>query len=258
VLAAASRGYALCAPWGAFRQLRALGMRRQLKRLLASPAAILVFAIPCTVILTRDPRIVTGVYQIWTPALSKLAYYAIYFFAGALWHKYRTSLADLGRRHAALLAASILLFVPALVLIREHKLAELHGLARWVLGATIVLFAWTTSLGLIGLFLHRIAGRKPTLSYLGEASYWVYLTHFPVVGLAQVALFGAAIPVEAKFVVSFLAAMATTLLSYQVAVRGTAIGQFLNGHRHGRPRAAVAQRQFSIEAATPRDLRRAA
>jgi peptidoglycan/LPS O-acetylase OafA/YrhL len=234
-LAAMSKGISLISELGAIRQLRAAGAKRRLKWLLASPVSILLGALPCTVILTWDPRIVTGVYQIWLPALTKLAYYAIYFFAGALWHKYRASLADLGRRYAWLLAASVVFFAPSLMLIRQHKLVELQGIMRLAMGGAIVLFAWCTSLGLIGLFLHRAAQKKLLLSYLGEASYWVYLTHFPVVGLAQVSLYGTALPIELKFAITLLAAMAVTLLSYQAAVRYTAIGEFLNGHRHGRP-----------------------
>ena len=74
----------------------------RLDRVLTSAWKPLIPAIPCALILYFDTRIVLGFYQSFIPVLSKLAYYSIYFFVGALINGQRESLhlhARFGKTH---------------------------------------------------------------------------------------------------------------------------------------------------------------
>ena len=69
------------------------------------------------------------------------------------------------------------------------------------------------------------------MSWLADASYWMYLVHVPLVMAAQLLVRQWPLPAELKFVV-ILATVTTLLLaSYRWCVRYTPIGSLLNGPR---------------------------
>ena len=69
------------------------------------------------------------------------------------------------------------------------------------------------------------------MKYLADSSYWVYLVHFPIVGLIQANLFGLPISSALKFAIALGLTLALGLSSYQVMVRHTVIGRWLHGSR---------------------------
>ena len=87
------------------------------------------------------------------------------------------------------------------------------------------------------------------MRYLSASSYWIYLTHFPIVGLAQVGMYPLAWPPLAKFLISLGVTLGFGLLSYQGLARRTAVGRWLNGAKpapilagpHLKPSARVAR-----------------
>jgi glucan biosynthesis protein C len=72
---------------------------------------------------------------------------------------------------------------------------------------------------------------QPVIQYFADSSYWVYLTHLPIVGLIQVDLFAVPTHAELKFLIVLVGTMALTLTSYQVMVRHTFLGLWLHGRR---------------------------
>ena len=46
-------------------------------------------------------------------------------------------------------------------------------------------YAWAMSLGLIGLFCRLFPHPRSAVSWLADASYWMYLVHVPLVMVAQ-------------------------------------------------------------------------
>jgi peptidoglycan/LPS O-acetylase OafA/YrhL len=87
------------------------------------------------------------------------------------------------------------------------------------------------ALGLIGLFCRLFPHPLPAVTWLADASYWMYLVHVPLVMAAQWLVRLWPLPAEVKFVL--ILAMVTPLLlaSYRWCVRYTAIGSLLNGPR---------------------------
>jgi glucan biosynthesis protein C len=110
----------------------------------------------------------------------------------------------------------------------------LTGSAAWVSVASASLFGWLTLYGSLGVCAHLARHGGRAIKYLSDSSYWVYLAHFPVVGLVQAALFLVALPSPVKFLVALAIGLAWSLLTYEACVRRTWIGRWLRG---GGPRA---------------------
>ena len=64
-----------------------------------------------------------------------------------------------------------------------------------------------------------------------DASYWIYLSHLPIVFFAQHQLKDRPINVHVKFVAICLGVTLITLLTYELFVRYTRIGAMLHGRR---------------------------
>lgn len=191
----------------------------------------LILVVPCAVILYFDTRIVLGFYQTFVPVVSKLLYYAVYFFTGCLLCRHRGQLhvhARFGKRY--LLMAGVV-FAMTLPLIRQHVLEAVSGPRLVVLSGLLALFAWFATFGLFSIFLRHQIRQNPVTRYLADASFWVYLIHLPFVVLAQIAIARVAVPAEFKFLMSGAITLAITLASYQVFVRHTWLGEFLDGCR---------------------------
>ena len=211
----------------------------RVNHLMASVWKPIIPAIPTALILYYDPRIVLGFYQTFLPVLSKLFYYAIYFFVGTTLYRHRESLhqhARFGKLHLMVAGA---LFAAILPLIHEHSGVALVGLRLALLAGLLSLFAWFATFGLIAVFLRGDHRTTAATRYLAEASFWIYLIHLPFVGLAQIAIAQFPIPAIGKFLFSGTIALSMSLLTYHVFVREKWIGQFLDGRRKKPPISAV-------------------
>jgi peptidoglycan/LPS O-acetylase OafA/YrhL len=103
-----------------------------------------------------------------------------------------------------------------------------------------VLYAWTMSFGIMGLFRRLLKRENQTVRYLSDASYWLYLTHLPLILAAQMMVRDWPLPAIAKFVLICSTVTGVLLVAYHTMVRFTWIGTMLNGPRT-RP-APAAQR----------------
>jgi len=95
-------------------------------------------------------------------------------------------------------------------------------------------YAWTMSLGLIGLFHRCFAKPSPAVTWLADASYWMYLVHVPLVIVAQMLVRQWPLPAGLKFFVILALVTPLLLASYRWCVRFTPIGSLLNGPRDRR------------------------
>lgn len=202
---------------------------RSLDNVLRSVWKPLLPAIPCAIIVYFDTRIVLGFYQVFVPALSKLIYYAIYFFVGASLYGHRESLqlhARFGKRY---LFVAAILFATMLPMIHEHTNVAMTGVRLALLASLLAMFAWFATFGLIAIFLRINYGECPVTQYLAQASFWIYLIHLPFVALAQIAIAQLPIPAFAKFLLAGMTGLALALMTYHVFVRDRWIGNFLKG-----------------------------
>jgi peptidoglycan/LPS O-acetylase OafA/YrhL len=150
-----------------------------------------------------------------------LAFYACFYFFGVATFAAEGLDTRLGRHWKLLLPAALLLLVASLVTMDDRLLATVLQPA----------YAWTMSLGLIGLFCRFFSRPSAMVSWLADASYWMYIVHVPLVMLAQLVVRPWPLPAAAKFLLVIAMVTPVLLVSYRVGVRHTAIGRLLNGPR---------------------------
>ena len=110
-----------------------------------------------------------------------------------------------------------------------------------VLSGSIALVA--LSRGLAGLFIRYAGTGSPLWRYISDSSYWVYLVHLPLCGFVCAFVGGLPLPVWIQFPLGIVGVAWLSLLTYDVAIRTTFLGRFLNGRKYpaaGRKRSAVA------------------
>jgi len=154
------------------------------------------------------------------------AVFVTYFvFYGMGWMLYRTdSLKQFSHHCWAQLGIATLLFLIG-------NFAPWPN-AAWTLLVNQVITAVYTPLfvfGFIALFQTYFYSYSRRLSYLMEASYWVYIVHLPIVAFIPGLIGSFALPVLIKFLIVFSATTLICFVSYHYLVRGSFIGMFLNG-----------------------------
>lgn len=240
-------GYALVAllirPFKGIRLPRAITV-------FASPPACLLWLVPLTM-LAQWPMNAGGTQVGFGPDTSAgllpiprvLAYYAVYFGAGAMLYTARGATARLGRGWWLTLPLAIAVLVPAMSLCLKTPwppaLAQaLAGHATTVHVLAVAgqsLYAWLMIFGLIGLFECALSRERVGVTggvrYLSDASYWLYVTHLPLIIAAQILVRNLDLPAAVKLPLIVLITTGGLLASYQFVVRYTAIGRMLNGPR---------------------------
>ena len=211
-------------------------------RLIGSPWAPFLLAIPTTFVLwiSREKVGVDAILDRHNSFLIdpvKLLHHASFFLAGVVLYGLRQDLARIARPAPWLLALAIPAFIGRAWLLGRDQVEALDGARAVLLVATGALFSWLMVFGAIGA-AHRICRNpSPTLSYLADSSYWIYLIHMPILGLIEGDLH--LVPGHAawKAPVVLAVTLAIGFGTYHVLVRHTAIGAALHGRRE---RAGVA------------------
>lgn len=91
--------------------------------------------------------------------------------------------------------------------------------------------AWLVTLGALGAAFRVRARERPLVSLLVDSSYWVYLVHYPLVMVAQVALAPAPWPAIVKYGAVLVAVFACALGTYFLFVRGRWLASYLGARR---------------------------
>jgi hypothetical protein len=156
-----------------------------------------------------------------------------YFGFGWLLYGWRDLLPKLERRPFVPLLIGLALLPATTWALREttqHPYGE-AVLASRVGGAIFAAYSACMVLGVLGLFLKYAERPSRVARYASDASYWVYLAHYPLVIALGGVLAPLALPAGLKFVLVVGIAAPTLFLTYHLFVRYTLIGVFLNGRR---------------------------
>jgi surface polysaccharide O-acyltransferase-like enzyme len=92
--------------------------------------------------------------------------------------------------------------------------------------------SWCLCLAWLGWFVHLLEQEIPFLSYLSQSSYWVYLLHFPLTILIGTVLYQWDAAPVLKILLNVLFTTLVCVVSYELMVRRTFIGVFLNGKKY--------------------------
>jgi glucan biosynthesis protein C len=98
--------------------------------------------------------------------------------------------------------------------------------------AALYAFAvFASTFAVTALSLRFLSGYSAVRRYLADASYWVYIVHLPLVMAGEVLMLDAPLPWWGKLGGVVLGVMAVSLLSYELLIRHTFMGRWLNGRR---------------------------
>lgn len=113
--------------------------------------------------------------------------------------------------------------------------------------AVIALAGWTWTFGLVGLCTRLMRREVPAVRYLADASYWMYLLHLPLLLLIEWGLRDLTWPIPLKLLVTWAACTAVLLISYDLLVRPTPLGRWLNGRKHPSYLLGLPKRRVTVE-----------
>ena len=196
---------------------------RRIGAVLAAPGGVLLAALPYALALLVQGQAGAGIIEPYTlvPVLGASIGYLGAFLVGWFLHAAPEGLARAERGWPVHLVVAAVLTAPALMAAMPLPLgAAVHALAGW---------AWVY--GLLGLCGRVLRRENRVVRYLADSSYWVYLWHFPLLLLVALPLASTDWPWPLELVLALGAVMAVLLLSYDLLVRGTWVGRWLNGHR---------------------------
>jgi glucan biosynthesis protein C len=202
---------------------------RAFRSIMLSPWAPLVLAVPSFAAQLLMPRPWIEDPPGFIPVFRIVAVYAIPFAFGWLLFL-QSDLLEVINRRAWLYAV---LAIVASVAYRYSYFLPLDAATRfYVIRAVHAVTMWLLILGVTGLFLRYLSGHSPTMRYLCDSSYFLYIAHAPVILAFQLLLRDVPLPPLAKVFLVLAATIAVLMPVYRYAVRPTFIGAALNGRRY--------------------------
>lgn len=215
--------------------LRLLGRDRgdriaqRVGQVLSSPVGVVVLAVPYLITLLRQDDVQGGITEPLTilPELTPLIAYLSAFLGGWFLHARSGALQRITAQWPIQLAAATVLSVVGFVFSIVPVPAVLHG-------AVMALAGWAWTFALVGLCLRFLNRESHVVRYLADASYWSYLLHLPIVVGLGILFADLNWPILVKLTLTCTITAAVLLLSYDLLVRCTWVGRWLNGRRHPR------------------------
>lgn len=202
---------------------------------LASPAGLLLAAVPYALGLLVQGVAMFGIIQPGTilPELAPTLTYLGAFLVGWFLHAPEGGMRRATSGWAWMLPAAIVLTIAAFL---TGWFALDAGSGMLVIAAAVQgLASWAWVFALIGLAGKLFSGGSPAVRYTADGSYWIYILHLPLVMAVGIALAPTGLPILVKLLITWTVSMVILVLSYDLMVRSTWVGAWLNGRR--RPRA---------------------
>jgi len=162
-----------------------------------------------------------------------LGVYTLCFGVGWLLCRGTSSIA----RFARLTAGRGLLVMAAMaacLVLAPYQMDTGHPRFEVLRGVFVVNYAimmWGLVMLSIGVFKRFLDRPSPTVRYLADASYWLYLVHLPLVIWLQIVVAELPVAWSLKLAGISVVTVALSLVVYDRCVRPTLIGQVLNGRR---------------------------
>jgi len=181
----------------------------------------------------------------WLPFPHLLLYYGVFFFFGVLYFDTKEEDDRLGSWYWLTLPLALFVVFPlATGFLLGDSWSQGEGFfkdSQHLIGCCLeVLYVWLMIFGLMGFFRKLFNGGSRVMRYVSDSSYWLYLAHLPLILLGQWFVRDWPISPFIKFPLMCGVVTGLLLLSYQLFVRYTPIGVFLNGKRERPAQASVA------------------
>ncbi|MFI6502947.1 acyltransferase family protein [Nonomuraea typhae] len=194
--------------------------------LFSSRAGVLVASVPYIVAVLIQGEPMSGIIEPVTiiPEVAPLVGYLGAFSVGWALRRRSDALARISKDWVAYLIVGAISL--SIMLIAQGQIPLPIGAALVALGG------WCVTYGLVGVCMRFLTRPRPAIRYLADASYWMYLMHLPIVVAIGISLADLSLPVVVKLSITLIASSAILLLTYQLVVRCTPIGTWLNGRKH--------------------------
>ena len=124
--------------------------------------------------------------------------------------------------------------LPLAVWATRHRLMaadEPQLLVGFLAGISNSALAAFMTFGLLGIYQARFSGPSSFGRYVSDASYWIYLIHYPLLIAVAGILTVTPLPAAMKYLVTVGVVVPIVLLTYHFAVRSTRFGRLLTGGR---------------------------
>ncbi|MEY4349690.1 MAG: hypothetical protein RL719_987 [Actinomycetota bacterium] len=190
---------------------------------------LLMASIPGVIDASGQVRIDMG----FVPNLSLIVYFSVWFSIG--WLMYRS----VDRLLSDLTRFAWVNLVLGLALSATSWAAFNIWHSTWQAGIQVLAVAFVT-FAVLGLFMKYLHTENPTITYVSNASYWVYLFHAPILFAIIAWLGGTGLNIYLVALIAIVVTLAITLASYHWLVRSTIIGRYLSGRRRPRRQEALA------------------
>ena len=99
------------------------------------------------------------------------------------------------------------------------------------LAAIMALAVFAATIAVLSLALRFASGHSAVRRYLADASYWVYIVHLPLVMVGQILVVNQTWPWFIKFGLVIGGTLTISLITYELLVRHSFGGGWLNGRR---------------------------
>jgi len=103
--------------------------------------------------------------------------------------------------------------------------------AKAALAILMALAVFSNAMAAMSLALQLFNRTSPVRRYLADASYWIYIVHLPLVMVGQTLVLGLAAPWWLKASLVIGGTVLISLITYELLVRHTFMGRWLNGRR---------------------------
>jgi peptidoglycan/LPS O-acetylase OafA/YrhL len=206
----------LIGPWGAF--------------LLGAPLAVALWLQPDWIAFFGVPTPDAGL----VPNTPALVGFGLAFGFGALLDRRRDLLGRMQAWAPANLGLAVGAGAAALMLAGgpdPHLAPMTDPATKAMTAAAFGVATYASAFAAVGLALRFWSGRSAVRRYLADASYWIYIVHLPLVMAAQVLVQDWSLPWWAKLALVVVAVSGLSLASYELLIRHTFMGRWLNGRR---------------------------
>jgi len=211
---------------------------RAMRAITATPAAAPLLATPLALTFATQP-----VWFAWggiptpdagfVPNLTAVIGLGTAFGFGWLLQRQPALLAAIARWWAVNLVAAVALSAACLWLLGDSSgyAPIAAGGTKTAVAACYAVAMWSWVLGFTGAALRFLTRERPTIRYVADASYWVYIMHLPVVMAFQVMVFSLPLPAVVKWAMVTGGAFLILIASYHLLVRHSWLGRWLNGRK---------------------------
>jgi hypothetical protein len=162
----------------------------------------------------------------FVPDLNMFLYYSSFYIIGWILYKSKSLLDSFTKYDLFITSIGIILFTFYFFMNESFTFVS-HVILKSII-------VWLLVFGITGLFIRYTSEYSAIMKYLSDASYWVYLVHMPFTAIIPGFISDWSVSSTFKFLFVFIVTSLICFLSYHFLVRGTFIGEFLNGRKHSR------------------------